>query len=367
MDRSVCAKKRLFCWIIGLILLLPACAAPAEPSPAPVAAAEATATALPTPDLTAAPMQTVFVAVQTPTPTPTPIPTPTPEPTPTPTPEGLLGGRFDGFSYTGEVITESEYRSEHISIKVYHAFDKTSYKGYIDYHVADIHLQDITLLKTGCAGEDFTRVVTAQVSDMAEKYGAILAVSGDYCSVNNGIVVRNGVVYHQEKPSRNICVIYRDGSMRTFTKDEYTVEELLAQEPWHVFNFGPGLLDENGKARRALYLGVNANKNNPRCVLGYYEPGHYALCLIDGRQLHKSRGLDIADLAKFAENMGFAAAFNLDGGNSAVMVWQGQVYNVPSSPGGRGISDILYLTPEGDSASYPFAPDTPLPSAAVDQ
>ncbi|MBQ6865333.1 MAG: phosphodiester glycosidase family protein, partial [Clostridia bacterium] len=81
------------------------------------------------------------------------------------------------------------------------------------------------------------------------------------------------------------------------------------------------------------------------------EPGHYALCLIDGRQVHRSRGLDIHDLAKFAENMGFAAAFNLDGGNSAVMVWQGQVYNVPSSPGGRGISDILYLLPEGDPSA----------------
>ena len=131
--------------------------------------------------------------------------------------------------------------------------------------------------------------------------------------------------------------------MHTYTKDEYTAEDILEQDPWHVFNFGPGLLDENGKAKKNLYLGVSPNKNNPRCVLGYYEPGHYALCLIDGRQVHKSQGLDIIDLAKFAENMGFAAAFNLDGGNSAEMVFNGKLYK--GMPGGaeRTLSDILYF------------------------
>ena len=367
MNRSLFAKRWLICWILGLLLLLSACVTPSAPDPAPLA--EATATAQSVPVSTAKPLQTITIVAQAPTPSstpmPTPTPTPTPEPTPTPTPDGLLGGRFDGFSYNGEVITESEYRSENLCIQVYHASDSTSYKGYIDYHVADIHLQDITLLKAGCAGEAFTQATTGRVSEMAEKYGAILAVSGDYCSVNNGLVVRNGTLYHQEsKYLRNICVIFRDGSMHTYTKDEYTAEDILEQDPWHVFNFGPGLLDENGKAKKNLYLGVSPNKNNPRCVLGYYEPGHYALCLIDGRQVHKSQGLDINDLAKFAENMGFAAAFNLDGGNSAVMVWQGQIYNVPSSPGGRGISDILYLIPEGDSIAYPFTPESPAPDPA---
>lgn len=316
--------------------------------------AQATATLIlqpTTPSAITAPLQTIYISALTPGPTCTYQPTPTPEPTIEPTPEGLLGGRFDGFSYTGERITDNEYSSEHVCIRVYHASDKTSYKGSIDYHVADIYLQDVTLLKTGSAGPDFTSPLTAKVGDMAQKYGAILAVSGDYCAVNNGIVIRNGITYFQQKPQRNICVLYRDGSMRTLTKDEYTVEALLAQDIWQVFNFGPGLLDESGKAKKGLYLGVSANQNNPRCILGYYEPGHYALCLIDGRQIHNSRGLDISDLAKFAENMGFAAAFNLDGGNSAVMVWQGEVYNVPSSPGGRGISDIIYIAPERE----PFA------------
>ncbi len=346
MKQLLFSVRQSLRWLPSCLLILLWACTQGAPLPREAAAVPATAAPTPTAAPIAAPLQTIAVHAPTPAPTHTPQPTPTPIPTPTPTPKGLLGGRFDGFSYTGEVITDNEYKSEHISIRVYHASDSTSYKGHIDYHVADIHLQDVTLLKTGSAGEDFTQTVTAQVGVMAAKYRAILAVSGDYCAVNNGIVIRNGVVYRQDKPQRDICVLYRNGTMKTFTKDDYTVEDLLSQDPWQVFNFGPGLLDDDGKARKSLYLGVSANQNNPRCVLGYYEPGHYALCLIDGRQLLNSRGLDIHDLAKFAENMGFAAAFNLDGGNSAVMVWQGEVYNVPSSPGGRGISDILYIVPE---------------------
>ena len=121
--------------------------------------AQATATLIlqpTTPSAITAPLQTIYISALTPGPTCTYQPTPTPEPTIEPTPEGLLGGRFDGFSYTGERITDNEYSSEHVCIRVYHASDKTSYKGSIDYHVADIYLQDVTLLKTGSAGPDFT-------------------------------------------------------------------------------------------------------------------------------------------------------------------------------------------------------------------
>ena len=340
--RTIPFWKVLTIGLVTLFLFLGCVSEPPSAISAPAAPA-ATQTALATLYLTIAPI--------TPSPTNTPSPTPSPTPTPIPTPEGLLGGTHNGFYYDGELLTENEYRSENLHITVYHASDETTYHGYIDYHVADIYVQDITLLKAGCAGDDFGTIATSNVTEMAEKYGALLAVSGDYCSVNNGIVVRNGVVYHRDKPSRDICVVYRDGTVKTLTKKEYDVDELLASDPWHVFNFGPGLLDENGKARDALYLGVNANKNNPRCVFGYYEPGHYAFCLIDGRQLLHSRGLDISDLAKFAENMGFSAAFNLDGGDSAVMCWQGEIYNVPSKKGGRPISDIIYFLREENDAS----------------
>jgi exopolysaccharide biosynthesis protein len=42
------------------------------------------------------------------------------------------------------------------------------------------------------------------------------------------------------------------------------------------------------------------------------------------------------------ESLGCRIAYNLDGGETAVMYWNGGVFNSPYK-GGREISDIVYL------------------------
>lgn len=318
---------------------------------APTAATTPAPTATPAAPKTPAQQQISLTAqpLATVTPMPSPTPTPTPTPTPSPTPKGLIGGRYPVFTSGEEEISEFVYRSANISITVRHCSDSEHYKNYIEYHVADIYIQDITLLRAGCAGDSFTSRVVDFVPNMSQKYGAVFAVNGDYYSENPGLIVRNGIVYSRSADNvlkRDVCVIYRDGTVRTFPRKTYSIDEILATDPWHVFNFGPGLLDEEGHAIKGLYLGKNANGINPRTIFGYYEPGHYAFVTIDGRDLLGSRGLDMDTLARFAEDMGFKVAYNLDGGNSAVMVWQGKIFNSPSY-GGRSISDILYIAPEG--------------------
>lgn len=358
-------KKYVFFITLLLISAFSACFG-VKQAPASVPVAEATATssfaatavpvAAPTavPATPVVPVQQAFILTAeprvTPTPMPSPTPTPTPTPTPSPTPDGLIGGRYQVFSYEGEQAGEDFYRSENVSITVRHeSAEKQKYKNYIEYHVADIYIQDITLLRAGCAGDSFNSIMVDLVPNMAQKYGSVFAVNGDYYSENPGLIVRNGIVYSRSPDSqlkRDICVVYRDGSVRTFARKTYSVEKILADGPWHTFNFGPGLLDEEGHAVKGLYLGKNANGINPRTIFGYYEPGHYAFITIDGRDLFGSRGLDMDTLARFAEDQGFRQAYNLDGGNSAVMCWHGEIYNKPSY-GGRSISDILYIAPEG--------------------
>lgn len=347
-------KKHALLLSLICILLLCACSGKKQaPEAAPLTAAptELVPTQAPATPVVPVTMELSFTAEprSTPTPMPTPTPSPTPTPTPSPTPAGLIGGKYRVFSYEGEQRGEDFYRSENISITVRHASDREHYKNYIEYHVADIYIQDITLLRTGCAGDSFKSEATDFVPNMAKKYGAVFAVNGDYYSENPGPVVRNGILYaadNYNESRKDVCVIYRDGSVRTFTRKNYTAGEIGESDPWQAFTFGPSLLDENGHAMKGLYLGMNANGINPRTIFGYYEPGHYAFITIDGRDLKGSRGLDIETLSRFAEDQGFKVAFNLDGGNSAVMCWNGELYNKPSY-GGRQISDIIYIAPEG--------------------
>ena len=350
-------KRVIFLSFALLILILSACSGSTEQTPPAVAEVTESPAPVPTeapatPYVPPTPVEPVPVDITItaePHTTETPPPTPSPSPTPVPTPSGLIGGKYKVFTSGDEEEGEEFYKSKNISITVRHCSDSEHYKNYIEYHVADIYIQDITLLRTGCAGDSFNSIVVDSVPNMAKKYGAILAVSGDYYAVNVGLVVRNGVMYSKSKDNqgrRDVCVIYRDGTVKNFVRRQYLVDDILKDDPWQVFNFGPALLDDAGKAVKGLYLGVNANGINPRCIFGYYEPGHYALIVIDGRNLLGSRGLDIDTLAKFAEDQGFKVAYNLDGGNSAVMCWKGELFNNPSY-GGRSISDIIYLAREG--------------------
>ena len=84
-------------------------------------------------------------------------------------------------------------------------------------------------------------------------------------------------------------------------------------------------------------------KANPLCAIGYYEPGHYCFVLVDGRQKGYSWGMAHADLAQVFYDLGCKVAFNLDGGDTAVMTYLGEWRNQPEASNPRETSDILYI------------------------
>ena len=113
----------------------------------------------------------------------------------------------------------------------------------------------------------------------------------------------------------------------------------MESDPWQTWQFGPALLDENGEAKRefnsALY------PPNPRCAIGYYEPGHYCFVVVDGRQERYSMGAHLRELSALMKKLGCKAAYNLDGGMSVQMYFNGAFQNHTS--GVRPIGDIIYF------------------------
>lgn len=308
-------------------------------SSAPVIESNVVSVGTPAPSPTAAP-------TDTPVPTDTPTPTPAPTDTPAPTPVGLLGGRYDGFSYDGAITEPERYAEEELAITIRTVEDKETYADYITYYVVDIYIQDVTRLKTEAASSKgfSAKYGETSVKKMSDRVNALFAVSGDFHTHNMGLVIRNGELYRKTKGKYDICVLYRDGTMRTYTPEEYEVDTIIAEDPWQVWTFGPGLLDSEGNPRTE-FPNCQIKEHNPRCVLGYYEPGHYAIVMVDGRQSGYSMGLTMYDLAQLSYDLGFKVAYNLDGGKSAVLCWQGEVYNKPFD-GGRVISDIIYVAAE---------------------
>jgi len=134
-------------------------------------------------------------------------------------------------------------------------------------------------------------------------------------------------------------VLYRDGVMKTFEVGTYDSEEIIAQDPWQSWQFGPALLDENGEPKTEF--NSELKEINPRCAFGYYEPGHYCFVVVDGRNELYSMGATLRELAEIMHTLGCTAAYNMDGGNSAQMEFNGKTVN--QNYGGRPIGDIIYF------------------------
>ena len=236
---------------------------------------------------------------------------------------------------------DNSYTSQEVSITietVKTVLDNTD----VTYYVADIYVAGVENFKTRIANDRFSYYGAQEPKALSRAAGAILAINGDYATVHKtGFIVRNGEVYLSDL-NRGICVMYADGTMETHDQGTYNVEDILAKEPLHVWSFGPSLLDENGKALEEFNLAKGIGGRHPRCAIGYYEPGHYVFIQVDGRQNGYSNGITMPNLAKIFEDLGCKVAYNLDGGQSSVMMFNHEFYSRPYM-GGRDLGDILFI------------------------
>ena len=216
-------------------------------------------------------------------------------------------------------------------------------------YVADIQLSGIATLRSGLAEDSFGRNLTEKTSDIADRVGAILAINGDFYGFRDtGYVIRNGILYRDRKKSDDAedLVIYEDGSMQIIREGDVTAEELLANGALQVYSFGPGLVEDGEITVDSSSEVSKSMSSNPRTAIGMIEPLHYVMVVSDGRT-SESEGLSLLQLATIMQDLGCEQAYNLDGGGSTTMYFNGQVINNPTTSGKktkeRSVSDIVYI------------------------
>ena len=243
-------------------------------------------------------------------------------------------------SNSGTVIgTYSDSKSK-ITVTQYRAYDSNIY-------VADVEVTDGTSILSAFANNTYGRNITDTTSDMAEENNAVLAINGDYYGARqSGYVIRNGVVYRNQGSNGEDMVISKDGSLSFVSESDTTTDSLIQKQAWQVLSFGPGLV-ENGQVAVSENDEVGmAMASNPRTAIGTVAKNHYLFVVSDGRT-SESAGLSLYELANFMKSLGATNVYNLDGGGSSTMVFQGEVVNNPTTNGNkiseRAVSDILYI------------------------
>jgi exopolysaccharide biosynthesis protein len=255
----------------------------------------------------------------------------------------------DTAAATEAVVTDTSYTDSDTSITISQVTTGSG-SDTVTYYVADVVVDDATQLRSAFAKDQFGENITETTSAIAAENDAIFAINGDYYGFRStGIEIRNGVVYRDEGVREGLA-FYTDGHVEVYDETATTAEELLAAGVWNTLSFGPAIVEDGGVVGGIESVEVDTNVGNhsiqgeqPRTAVGIISENHYVFVVVDGRDEGYSRGVTLTELADIMIGLGATTAYNLDGGGSSTMYFDGTVVNQPSNGGERGTSDILYV------------------------
>ena len=216
------------------------------------------------------------------------------------------------------------------------------------FNVARVKIADASQLRIGLAAP-FGKNKTNKISTIAADNNAVVAIGGDYyANEEGGYVVRMGETY-RKKPlkSRDMLVTDGNGDFHILkNSDAAQLKALMeAESPIvNVFNFGPALVIDGVLQEMPDKYNYNIDGKEPRCAIGQIGALEYQLVVVDGRDADGSKGCTVAKLAQFMADQGCTQAYNLDGGNSALMVFGGENYSKKTKSAERSVSDIIYFS-----------------------
>lgn len=252
-----------------------------------------------------------------------------------------------GFLDEGEYIYSSEdeglwiYVSQTSKVIIQCKYDATQPLTWFE---ADLYgdLDAGEMLRTVQNDPEKMGKVRVDATETAKKHNVVFAMNTDYytyrVAVNNnrhtGIVIRDGRILYDDPytekqvtnsmfPNLDMLAFMPDGSLKVYHSWEKTAQEFIDEGVQTVYSFGPYLLLDGKVSERAY---ANNENKNPRCAIGMVEPGHYVAIMCEGR-LKRSAGVTISYLAKMMRAKGCQVAFNMDGGQTAVMVFMGKQLN----------------------------------------
>lgn len=245
---------------------------------------------------------------------------------------------------TATVNTATAYEDDTKAISI-----ETYERNSTQIHVATVTIKGDASIKTALADETYGRNIKAKTSTTAQSVNAVLAVNGDYYGARDaGYVVRNGQLLRSDSQDANQedLVIYQDGSFEIIREGDITAQELFNKGAVQVLSFGPALIENSHVAVDSSDEVGKAMASNPRTAIGIIDDKHYVLVVSDGRT-DESKGLSLKELADFMKELKVKTAYNLDGGGSSTMYFNGQIINKPTTNGHnieeREVSDIVYL------------------------
>ncbi len=216
------------------------------------------------------------------------------------------------------------------------------------YWIADIEIQDPSQLRT-VAAEGFDAKGTEYGHVLAKRVNAVLAVDGDFYCYSKGVplTIRQGRTY-QNKLSRmrghDILLIDENGDFHCMENPtEKQVNNLMkSKKIINAFYFGP-ILVRDGEMCQTMNSSIKNDQYSQRVAIA--QTGHLKYrVIVTGPHKRGSKAFRFDEWRKFVAGMDdIQNAYNLDGGDSAVLVFNNKKINDPENTNERPLADIIYF------------------------
>ena len=245
--------------------------------------------------------------------------------------------------------TEEGYEDETITVKMsQQVFDEGT-----TIHIAYVTIKDASQMRTAVAHPDKLGSTNGKsVSKMAKENNAVVAINGDnYIDDPQKTTFEYRMTQKiRSKANRlkDILIIDDCGDFHLLIKSEGLKEfpdklKKQGKKLINAYTFGPALVKDGALLTIDSNYGYNPNGREPRAAIGQTGPLSYVIVIVQAKDRSGKYGFSQHKLAELMYDIGCIQAFNLDGGNSAEMVFGERIIKGMPSGDERTLSDIFYF------------------------
>ena len=221
----------------------------------------------------------------------------------------------------------------------------------------EIKTADGSQIRRCIANNSYGSDVQLYASDMARDVNAVIALNGDFYAFRKiGVTVYARQLYRNEGKSLDTCFITADGDLvfahrGELQSDEDTRRFMAEHNVVFSLSFGP-ILVENGELKSAESYGSypigEINNIYSRSGIGQLGERHYLIATLGEQGPYNTRA-QLYTFAGYLAAKGCESAYALDGGQTAVMIFDGKPFNRVDWDSERTMSDIVYFATAKDA------------------
>ena len=221
----------------------------------------------------------------------------------------------------------------------------------------EIKTADGSQIRRYIANNSYGSDVQLYASDMARDVNAVIALNGDFYAFRSiGVTVYGRQLYRNSGKSLDTCFITAGGDLvfahrGELQSDEDTRRFIAENDVLFSLSFGP-ILIENGELLSAESYGNypigEINRIYSRSGIGQLGEKHYLIATLGEQGPYNTRA-QLYTFATYLAAKGCQSAYTLDGGQTAVMIFNGQTFNRVDWDSERTMSDIVYFATAKDA------------------